>query len=131
MEERRGRGGDARSFLKEAGPERLIGTPEQVLEQLSVFAAAGVERGMLQHLVHDELESLALIGREVIPEATNTASDPASTLLTTAGPETWVIGTSPETRARIAVVPPVKKISSTSNPFLLKIPESLAIQAGI
>jgi F420-dependent oxidoreductase-like protein len=65
----RGRGGDARSFLKEAGPERLIGTPERVLDQLAAFAEAGVQRVMLQHLVHDDLESLALIGREVIPEA--------------------------------------------------------------
>jgi F420-dependent oxidoreductase-like protein len=66
---RRGQGGDARSFLKEAGPERLIGTPDRVLEQLSAFADAGVERVMMQHLVHEDLDSLALIGRAVIPEA--------------------------------------------------------------
>jgi F420-dependent oxidoreductase-like protein len=66
---RRGQGGDGATFLKEAGPERLIGTPERILEQLAAFAEAGVQRVMLQHLVHEDLESLALIGREVIPEA--------------------------------------------------------------
>ena len=32
---------------------------------------AGIERIMMQHLLHDDLEALALIGQEVIPEAAN------------------------------------------------------------
>ena len=48
-----------------------------------------------------------------MPEATNTESEPARELLTRPGPDTWVIGTSPETSARMAVVPPVKKINCT------------------
>jgi F420-dependent oxidoreductase-like protein len=46
-----------------------VGTTEQVLERLQAFAEAGVERVFLQHLVHDDLEAVALIGREVVPEA--------------------------------------------------------------
>ena len=66
----------------------------------------------------------------MIPAATNTASEPAKTLFTKPGPETWVIGTSPDTSARMAVVPPVKNINWTSRPFLAKMPVSLATQAG-
>jgi F420-dependent oxidoreductase-like protein len=67
--ERRGESGDPRAFLEGLGPERLVGTTEEVLEQLAAFANAGVQRVMMQHLVHDDLEAVALIGREVIPQA--------------------------------------------------------------
>jgi F420-dependent oxidoreductase-like protein len=66
---RRGDGQDPKEFLDGLGPERLAGTPDQVLEQLAAFAAAGVQRVMLQHLVHEDLESVALIGERIIPEA--------------------------------------------------------------
>ena len=35
--------------------------------QLKALEAAGVERVMLQHLQHDDLEAVELIGRELIP----------------------------------------------------------------
>jgi hypothetical protein len=66
---RRGQDGDPAAFLKEAGPERLYGTTDQVLERLAAFAGAGVKRVMMQHLVHEDLDSLALVGEAVIPEA--------------------------------------------------------------
>ena len=47
----------------------LCGTPDQVLEQMARLAEAGLERIMLQHLLHDDIESVELIGREVIPQA--------------------------------------------------------------
>ena len=34
---------------------------------LADYAEAGVRRVMLQHLLHDDLDAVALIGREVIP----------------------------------------------------------------
>jgi F420-dependent oxidoreductase-like protein len=43
------------------------GTPEQLLEGFSRLEEAGVERIMLQHIRHDDLETLALLGREVVP----------------------------------------------------------------
>jgi F420-dependent oxidoreductase-like protein len=67
--ERRGASGDPADFLAGLGPERIAGTFGQVLERLAEYAAAGVERVMLQHLVHDDLEMVALIGKEIIPEA--------------------------------------------------------------
>jgi alkanesulfonate monooxygenase SsuD/methylene tetrahydromethanopterin reductase-like flavin-dependent oxidoreductase (luciferase family) len=64
---RQGWSGEPRSYMEEVGPERIVGTVDDVVEQLTRFAEAGVRRVMLQHLVHDDLESVALIGREVIP----------------------------------------------------------------
>jgi len=60
---------DPGEYLDGLPPERLRGTPQQLLESLGELAKAGVERIMMQHLLHDDLEALALIGREIIPEA--------------------------------------------------------------
>ena len=43
------------------------GTPQQVLDQLKAFEAAGIQRFMLQHNDLDDLESLELKAREVLP----------------------------------------------------------------
>jgi alkanesulfonate monooxygenase SsuD/methylene tetrahydromethanopterin reductase-like flavin-dependent oxidoreductase (luciferase family) len=52
---------------EEPQPTWIAGTPEQVVAQLREFEAAGVQRVMLQHLLHDDLEAIELTGREVIP----------------------------------------------------------------
>jgi hypothetical protein len=39
------------------------------LERLSQYRTAGIDRVMLQHLLHDDLDTLALIGEQVIPPA--------------------------------------------------------------
>ncbi len=54
-------------FLSNAGPDRIVGTVDRVVEQLAAYAEAGVRRVMLQHILHDDLEAVALIGAEVIP----------------------------------------------------------------
>lgn len=49
-------------------PERwIIGTADEVIERLHALAAAGVDRVMLQHLVHEDLDMIALIGSAVLP----------------------------------------------------------------
>lgn len=45
----------------------IVGTVDEAVEQLSALAEAGVERVMLQHLLHDDLETVELIGRELAP----------------------------------------------------------------
>ena len=67
--EQLGQEGDPAAFVESWRERRIVGTVDQVLEQLAVLGQAGVERVMLQHLVHEDLESVALIGSEVIPEA--------------------------------------------------------------
>jgi alkanesulfonate monooxygenase SsuD/methylene tetrahydromethanopterin reductase-like flavin-dependent oxidoreductase (luciferase family) len=54
-------------FLRGAGADDLIGTVEEVAERLRGYEAAGVTRVMLQHLVHEDLEMVELIGRELAP----------------------------------------------------------------
>jgi F420-dependent oxidoreductase-like protein len=51
------------------GHGAVVGTPDQALERLAAFEEAGVQRIMLQDLLVDDLEMLALLGSEVIPRA--------------------------------------------------------------
>ena len=46
----------------------FAGTTDEIVERLGQLAAAGVDRGMLQHLVHTDLESIALIGEQIQPQ---------------------------------------------------------------
>jgi F420-dependent oxidoreductase-like protein len=46
---------------------RLIASPEEAVARLTELAEAGVERVMLQHLEHRDLDALAVIAREVAP----------------------------------------------------------------
>jgi alkanesulfonate monooxygenase SsuD/methylene tetrahydromethanopterin reductase-like flavin-dependent oxidoreductase (luciferase family) len=48
----------------ERGP---VGTVDTVVERLREVEAIGYERVMLQHLAHTDLETVALIGRELAP----------------------------------------------------------------
>jgi alkanesulfonate monooxygenase SsuD/methylene tetrahydromethanopterin reductase-like flavin-dependent oxidoreductase (luciferase family) len=43
-------------------PPPLCGTVDQVAEQLRAYEAAGVERAMLQHLVHEDVEMVGVLG---------------------------------------------------------------------
>jgi F420-dependent oxidoreductase-like protein len=45
----------------------VAGTTEQVIERLREYEAAGVQRVMLQHLLHRDLDVIELVGGEVIP----------------------------------------------------------------
>jgi alkanesulfonate monooxygenase SsuD/methylene tetrahydromethanopterin reductase-like flavin-dependent oxidoreductase (luciferase family) len=45
----------------------LAGTAEQVAERLRAYEEAGVERVFLQHLVHRDLDTVELIGRDLVP----------------------------------------------------------------
>jgi F420-dependent oxidoreductase-like protein len=45
----------------------LAGTPDQVADRLREYADAGVERVMLQHLLHRDHEALELVAAEVVP----------------------------------------------------------------
>ena len=45
----------------------LVGSVDEVAARLREYEAAGCERVMLQHLLHTDLESVRLIGRELAP----------------------------------------------------------------
>jgi hypothetical protein len=46
-----------------------VGVVDEVLARLAGYAQAGVQRVLLQHLVHEDLEMLELIGAEILPAA--------------------------------------------------------------
>jgi F420-dependent oxidoreductase-like protein len=67
--EREGESGDVGDAIEAWRADRLVGTVDEVLARLAEYAEAGVRRVLLQHLVHDDLEMLALIGAEILPAA--------------------------------------------------------------
>jgi len=58
---RTGRDMPVAEWLDTAEQSRLVGTVDQVAERIASLRAAGVERLMLQHLVHDDLEMVGLM----------------------------------------------------------------------
>ena len=51
--------------VERARARGTAGTPEQLIEGLGRLEAIGVERVMLQHIHHEDLETVELLGREV------------------------------------------------------------------
>jgi F420-dependent oxidoreductase-like protein len=45
----------------------IVGTLDEVVEQLNVLREAGVSRVMCQQLLHDDLDAVALLGEELAP----------------------------------------------------------------
>jgi F420-dependent oxidoreductase-like protein len=60
-------GREPEAVLERYGEFGPVGTVEQVVERLKAIEEIGYERVMLQHLAHDDLETVALIGRELAP----------------------------------------------------------------
>jgi alkanesulfonate monooxygenase SsuD/methylene tetrahydromethanopterin reductase-like flavin-dependent oxidoreductase (luciferase family) len=58
---------DPDEYRAQRGSAAILGTLEEAAEQLRAFEQAGVERVMLQHLDHRDLEMVALIGGELAP----------------------------------------------------------------
>jgi F420-dependent oxidoreductase-like protein len=59
-------GDDAEGFVA-GNPDWVIGTVDQVVDRLGELSGAGVDRVMLQHLAHRDVEMVALLGDEVVP----------------------------------------------------------------
>ncbi|MFL5945488.1 MAG: TIGR03560 family F420-dependent LLM class oxidoreductase [Gaiellaceae bacterium] len=60
-------GRDPDQVLERYGEFGPVGTVEQVVERLRQIEEIGYERVMLQHLAHQDLDTVALIGRELVP----------------------------------------------------------------
>ena len=59
--------GDGASVLAENRATWVCGTVDEAVARLRELAAAGVERMLLQHLLHDDLDAVQLFGRELVP----------------------------------------------------------------
>jgi alkanesulfonate monooxygenase SsuD/methylene tetrahydromethanopterin reductase-like flavin-dependent oxidoreductase (luciferase family) len=60
-------GGDDPDAFAESHPGWLVGTAARVVDQLGELAQAGVDRVMLQHHAHEDLDMVAVIGDEIVP----------------------------------------------------------------
>jgi alkanesulfonate monooxygenase SsuD/methylene tetrahydromethanopterin reductase-like flavin-dependent oxidoreductase (luciferase family) len=60
-------GRDPKDVLERDGEHAPIGTVDQVAERLKAIEEIGYDRVMLQHLAHKDLDTVALIGRELAP----------------------------------------------------------------
>ena len=60
-------GRDPKDVLVGDGDHAPVGTVDQVVERLKALEALGYDRVMLQHLAHRDLDTVALIGRELVP----------------------------------------------------------------
>jgi F420-dependent oxidoreductase-like protein len=61
------RGQDADSLLDALRGSGVVGTIDEAAERLHELEQAGAQRVMLQHHLHDDLDAVELIGRELIP----------------------------------------------------------------
>jgi F420-dependent oxidoreductase-like protein len=60
-------GSEPAQVLESLRATGVVGTVDQAAEKLRELEAAGAQRVMLQHLLHDDLAAVDLIGRELIP----------------------------------------------------------------
>jgi len=63
----KGEESDGEAFLAAMREPTIKGTVPEALEQLETLREAGLTRVMGQHLLHQDLDAIELIGREVIP----------------------------------------------------------------
>ena len=54
-------------MLERYGQNGPVGTVDSVVERLKHIEELGYDRVMLQHLAHQDLDTVALIGRELVP----------------------------------------------------------------
>jgi alkanesulfonate monooxygenase SsuD/methylene tetrahydromethanopterin reductase-like flavin-dependent oxidoreductase (luciferase family) len=65
--ERGGQNVDPDEYKATRGEATILGTIEEAAERLRAYEDAGVERVMLQHLDHTDIQMVELIGRELAP----------------------------------------------------------------
>jgi alkanesulfonate monooxygenase SsuD/methylene tetrahydromethanopterin reductase-like flavin-dependent oxidoreductase (luciferase family) len=63
----KGEGGDGAAYIAGLRESTILGTAEEAIEQLRELQAAGLARIMGQHLLHRDLDAVALMGREIAP----------------------------------------------------------------
>lgn len=63
----KGQGDDGEAFIAGLPESTILGTTEEAIEQLRELEAVGLTRIMGQHLLHRDLDAVALMGREIAP----------------------------------------------------------------
>ncbi len=65
--ERFGRNGTPEEYIRERADRAVLGTVDEVVQRLRDLEQLGVQRIFLQHLVHEDVEMVRLLGSEVAP----------------------------------------------------------------
>jgi F420-dependent oxidoreductase-like protein len=63
----KGEGDDGEAFISGLRESTILGTVDEAIEQLRELEEAGLTRIMGQHLLHRDLDGVALMGREIAP----------------------------------------------------------------
>jgi alkanesulfonate monooxygenase SsuD/methylene tetrahydromethanopterin reductase-like flavin-dependent oxidoreductase (luciferase family) len=63
----KGEGEDGEAFIAGQRESTILGTVDEAIEQLRELEEAGLTRIMGQHLLHRDLDAVALMGREIAP----------------------------------------------------------------
>jgi len=58
---------DADEVIVKVGERGLVGTPDEIADQITKYSALGVELFMLQHFLLDDRDALKLLASDVIP----------------------------------------------------------------
>jgi F420-dependent oxidoreductase-like protein len=61
-------GSDPQAFLERPPAGWVVGTREEAVAQFTALREEGVSRVMCQHLVHEDLDAVELLGKEIAPE---------------------------------------------------------------
>jgi alkanesulfonate monooxygenase SsuD/methylene tetrahydromethanopterin reductase-like flavin-dependent oxidoreductase (luciferase family) len=72
----KGEGEDGEAFIAGLRESTIVGTVEEAIGQLRELQAAGLTRIMGQHLLHRDLDAVALMGREIAPALSGRGSTP-------------------------------------------------------
>ena len=60
--------GSLEEYLDDISRDCIVGTVDRAVERMSEYAAAGVQRFVLNHELFDDLEQIELLGQEIIPK---------------------------------------------------------------
>jgi alkanesulfonate monooxygenase SsuD/methylene tetrahydromethanopterin reductase-like flavin-dependent oxidoreductase (luciferase family) len=63
----KGQGDDGKAFIAGLRESTILGTVDEAIEQLRELDEAGLARIMGQHLLHRDLDAVAVMGREIAP----------------------------------------------------------------
>lgn len=65
--DRTGQDGDVDAYLDEHRDAWIIGTVDEVIERIGAYADRGVDRMMLQHIDHEDLDMVQVLGSRIAP----------------------------------------------------------------
>jgi F420-dependent oxidoreductase-like protein len=60
--------GSLEEYLADISRDCIVGTVEQAIDRMNEYAAAGVQRFVLNHELFDELEQIELLAEEIMPK---------------------------------------------------------------